>query len=113
MARLLVLPLPESKICGHATLAAQEWESTDDNHEVWFFGSGDLPRWLGYSFGFRLVERFLSEPAGSRASKLAVRLRRKRRSRPGAGFSLTPGYETYAGLGWYGVIAPRPRDSFE
>jgi hypothetical protein len=20
------------------------------------------------------------------------------------GFSLTPGYETYAGLGWYGVI---------
>ncbi|WYX50307.1 hypothetical protein WJ977_25990 [Achromobacter xylosoxidans] len=29
------------------------------------------------------------------------------------GFALTPGYETYAGLGWYGVITQRPRDSFE
>lgn len=25
------------------------------------------------------------------------------------GFALTPGYETYAGLGWYGVIVQRPR----
>ena len=24
------------------------------------------------------------------------------------GFSLTPGYETYRWLGWYGVIMPRP-----
>jgi len=23
-------------------------------------------------------------------------------------FHLTPGYETYRGLGWYGVIAQRP-----
>jgi len=26
------------------------------------------------------------------------------------GYSLTPGYETYEGLGWYGVIIQRPRD---
>jgi hypothetical protein len=26
------------------------------------------------------------------------------------GYARTPGYETYAGLGWYGVIAQRPRD---
>ncbi|OAN55208.1 chemotaxis protein [Paramagnetospirillum marisnigri] len=26
------------------------------------------------------------------------------------GYSLTPGYETYEGLGWYGVIVQRPRD---
>jgi hypothetical protein len=24
------------------------------------------------------------------------------------GFSVTPGYETYKGLGWYGVIAQQP-----
>jgi hypothetical protein len=24
------------------------------------------------------------------------------------GFALTPGYETYAGLGWYGVIVQHP-----
>ncbi len=64
--------LPESEIRTHAALAAQEWERADYNHEAWFFGRGDLPRWLGYSLGFRLVERFLSEQSGSRASKLAV-----------------------------------------
>jgi len=26
------------------------------------------------------------------------------------GYSLTPGYETYQGLGWYGVIVQQPRD---
>jgi len=26
-----------------------------------------------------------------------------------AGYALTPGYETYKGLGWYGVIAQKPR----
>lgn len=64
--------LPDSDIGAHAALAAQKWESTDYNHEAWFFGRGELPRWLGYSLGFRLVERFLSEHPGSRASKLAV-----------------------------------------
>jgi hypothetical protein len=24
------------------------------------------------------------------------------------GFALTPGYETYRGLGWYGVVEQRP-----
>jgi hypothetical protein len=24
------------------------------------------------------------------------------------GYSLTPGYETYEGLGWYGVIEQKP-----
>jgi hypothetical protein len=24
------------------------------------------------------------------------------------GFALTPGYETYRGLGWYGVVVQRP-----
>lgn len=62
--------LTENEIRTHATLAAQEWERTDYNHDAWFFGRGDLPRWLGYSLGFRLVERFLSEHPNSRASNL-------------------------------------------
>lgn len=63
--------LPASEIRSHAALAAQDWDRKDYNHEAWFFGRGDLPRWLGYSLGFRLVERFLSEHGDSRASKLA------------------------------------------
>jgi hypothetical protein len=26
------------------------------------------------------------------------------------GFALTPGYETYRGLGWYGVVIQKPLD---
>ncbi|RCS21626.1 peptidase [Phyllobacterium salinisoli] len=62
--------LPESEIRNQAILAAQEWDRAHYNHESWFFGRGDLPRWLGYSLGFRLVERFLSEHPGSLASNL-------------------------------------------
>ncbi|AKQ55421.1 methyl-accepting chemotaxis protein [Bordetella hinzii] len=29
------------------------------------------------------------------------------------GYALTPGYETYPGLGWYGVIVQHPRREFE
>ncbi len=29
------------------------------------------------------------------------------------GYALTPGYETYPGLGWYGVIIQHPRREFE
>jgi len=63
--------LPESEIRSHTTLAAEEWDRANYNHEAWFFGRGDLPRWLGYSLGFRLIERFLSDHPGRKASNLA------------------------------------------
>jgi uncharacterized protein YjaZ len=62
--------LPEDEVLSHAALAAQQWDSTDYSHEAWFFGRGDLPRWLGYSLGFRLVGKFLAEHPRSRAAKL-------------------------------------------
>jgi uncharacterized protein YjaZ len=62
--------LPDGEVRSHMTHAVQEWDRTDYNHEAWFFGRRDLPRWLGYSLGFRLVERFLSEHPRSRASNL-------------------------------------------
>lgn len=34
----------------------------------------------------------------------------QRSDRTMVGYALTPGYETYAGLGWYGVIEQRPID---
>ena len=54
----------------HLGLAVQEWDKTDYNHEAWFFGTADRPGWSGYALGFRLVERFLTENPGSRASHL-------------------------------------------
>ncbi|WP_296262200.1 MULTISPECIES: DUF2268 domain-containing putative Zn-dependent protease [unclassified Pseudomonas] len=51
--------------------AQTQWSRSDHDHAAWFFGSAGLPKWLGYSLGFRLVGRFLSEHPGSRASDLA------------------------------------------
>lgn len=62
--------LPASGIRPHLPQAAKEWKKADYNHEAWFFGRGDLPRWLGYSLGFRLVESFLAEHPDARASQL-------------------------------------------
>jgi hypothetical protein len=61
----------ESETRNHAQLALREWDSLDYNHEAWFFGAGELPRWLGYSLGFRLVKRFLNGFPRRRASNLA------------------------------------------
>ena len=47
--------------------AAVELQSSNYNHATWFFGSGNLPRWLGYSLGFELVRlwRAASQPKTS------------------------------------------------
>lgn len=37
----------------------ENWHRTDYDHNAWFFGTGDLPRWLGYTAGFRLISRYL------------------------------------------------------
>ncbi|WKA69873.1 DUF2268 domain-containing putative Zn-dependent protease (plasmid) [Klebsiella pneumoniae subsp. pneumoniae] len=54
----------------HRIQASREWGSTDYKHDVWFFGAGDLPRWLGYSLGFDVVSRYLSTHPEQRASTL-------------------------------------------
>lgn len=55
----------------HIPLAMRDWDRQDYGHDEWFFGAADLPRWLGYSLGFQLVARFLSERPGYKASNLA------------------------------------------
>ncbi len=62
--------LPEDEVLRHAGRAKQEWNQTNYNHGEWFFGSGDLPRWLGYSMGSRIIERFLAQYPNQTASRL-------------------------------------------
>jgi hypothetical protein len=39
------------------------------DHGSWFFGTGELPRWTGYTVGYDLVERYLrSNPSRSGAA---------------------------------------------
>lgn len=43
----------------HITLVMAALDEDPANEARWFFGAGDLPRWLGYRLGRRLVsERF-------------------------------------------------------
>ncbi len=53
--------------------ATQEFKNTSYNHNRWFFGSDDLPRWAGYTLGHDLVRRYLAKhPTESAASLVAT-----------------------------------------
>ncbi|HED1243900.1 TPA: hypothetical protein R4S04_001741 [Enterobacter bugandensis] len=47
------------------------WHRTDYDHSAWFFGTGHLPRWFGYTAGFYLVSRYLTSAPHLKASRLA------------------------------------------
>lgn len=62
--------LPVSTLRPHLSKAKAEWRSDEYNHGGWFFGSQDLPQWLGYSLGYQLVARYMAVHAHDRASGL-------------------------------------------
>ncbi|WP_223810690.1 DUF2268 domain-containing protein [Pantoea sp. M_9] len=47
------------------------WHRTDYDHNAWFYGTGDLPKWLGYTAGFELISRYLAASPHLKASALA------------------------------------------
>ncbi|UOK36597.1 DUF2268 domain-containing protein [Pseudomonas palleroniana] len=58
---------PEPWECAHGLEALQaapvslsELEATYYDHNAWFFGTGDKPRWLGYALGHQMVGRWLA-----------------------------------------------------
>lgn len=57
--------VPDPILHQHVANAQGAWDSRDYGHNRWFFGSGDLPRWLGYSLGFQIVARSLAETQAS------------------------------------------------
>ena len=49
--------------------AKEQWSQPWYDHNAWFFGTGDMPRWCGYSLGFMLIQAWLREhPQQSAAS---------------------------------------------
>ncbi|MGK9175114.1 DUF2268 domain-containing protein [Yokenella regensburgei] len=52
-------------------LLLENWHRTDYDHNAWFFGTGKLPRWLGYTAGFNLICRYLTYYPHLKASMLA------------------------------------------
>ncbi len=54
----------------YVTEAQRDWDQTSYDHSRWFFGTGDAPRWLGYSLGYQLVATHLAQHEGARAATL-------------------------------------------
>lgn len=57
------------------------FDQPNRQHERWFFGRGDLPRWAGYTLGVKIVTSFLrahpGETAGSIVGESAARIIRE------------------------------------
>ena len=51
-------------------LATKEYFNKNYNHNDWFFGSNDIPKWTGYTLGFELVKNFLQKHPDQKPSTL-------------------------------------------
>lgn len=51
--------------------ASESWNNGSYDHDKWFYGTDpEIPRWAGYSIGFKLVGSYISSHPGSKASEL-------------------------------------------
>ena len=50
--------------------ARSTWTNNSYDHSKWFFGTMEVPRWTGYSIGFKLVKDFISTNPTRKASDL-------------------------------------------
>jgi hypothetical protein len=64
--------LPRTALPLYAQRALREGETPQYDHAAWFFGRGDLPRWLGYTLGWELVGEFLKRRPDDRPSQMAA-----------------------------------------
>jgi len=62
---------PEGGTEGYLDRAREDFDNAAFDFEAWFFGVGtDLPRWTGYTLGFRLVRDYLEANPGLSAAQL-------------------------------------------
>jgi hypothetical protein len=62
--------VPREKFSNYIQKISNEWDTPNYNHHEWFFGRGDLPRWLGYSLGYTLVGDYIKQNVGESAATL-------------------------------------------
>ncbi|MEL6596268.1 MAG: DUF2268 domain-containing putative Zn-dependent protease [Pseudomonadota bacterium] len=63
--------IDDSLIPTLAGAALREWADPEYDHARWFFGSGHLPNWAGYSLGYAMAHLWLAGTQGARASTAA------------------------------------------
>ncbi len=63
--------LSDSELSNWISIASDSWTDDNYNHGAWFVGtSKDIPRWTGYSIGYRLVEDYLNANPTAKPSAL-------------------------------------------
>lgn len=50
--------------------AEREYNAKDYHHQEWFFGTGNIPRWAGYTLGYELVGTYLKKHPDQTAATL-------------------------------------------
>ena len=65
-----VTALSEEELALWLDRARPKFDSTTYNHAAWFFGTGNVPNWAGYTIGFRLVGDYLAANPESTAASL-------------------------------------------
>lgn len=65
-----VVALSETEIPVWIERARPQFDSGSYSHSNWFFGTGSVPNWTGYTIGFELVRRYKAANPGSSAVTL-------------------------------------------
>lgn len=70
--RLWNVALSDKQMFNLGEKAKKEFQNENYNHNEWFFGSkdGTIPRWSGYTLGFKLVSDYLARNLHLKPSKL-------------------------------------------
>jgi uncharacterized protein YjaZ len=66
------MALSEAELEVWSKRAREQWFETPYDHDAWFFGTRDIPRWTGYAIGFDMTRRFLLANPGRPASQLSA-----------------------------------------
>lgn len=60
---------PEKLSC-YLARAETLWDDPSYDHDEWFFGSKDIPRWAGYTLGYQIVGEYLRHHPSATAAKI-------------------------------------------
>lgn len=67
------MALSEEDLKTYLDQAKLVWADENYNHARWYFGTEDIPRWAGYSLGFKLVGDYINK-TGERNFRILTRL---------------------------------------
>lgn len=64
--------LSVNEIHPYHVMLADNWKCKNYDHNAWFYGTGLLPKWLGYSLAFNLIADYFQAHPDQSASRLVL-----------------------------------------